>query len=368
MRRPPEEPEQRDLFICDLQDVSIKDSRETMVFPFLSLSKRPRFEPIQYEAVRKDGQGNQRTDRVTVTGSKPFGIATIWDFDLMLWMFSQLAAISNSGEKPPQRFGFHAFDCMRAIQRTDHKGRVGGSDYKAFEAALRRLRTTVIHTNITGGSNSESVGWLEDLTIQRDGKDRVQYVEVKLHDWIYSRVTDPKAILTLSRNYFFITGGIARQLYRIARKMAGETTFTVPLDDVASRAGTEDPAQFKKAVRRLVAQVTDEAQGEFPDYEISLSARRGTELITFTKRKSRAPKPIPAVPAGRTFDIDDDSYDQAKQLCRDYDLDFHYWYSHWQEKQWQKHMDFIIQHGRPPLKHPGKAFIGYLQRVGANQK
>jgi hypothetical protein len=347
-----------------------------MVFPFLSLQKIPRLDPIEYVAVRTDADGTKRTDRVMVVGAKPFGIATIWDFDIMLWMFSQLAALVNKGEKPPQRFSFHAYDCMRAIQRTDAKGRVGGSDYKAFEAALRRLRHTVINTNVAQGNLSQSVGWLEDLTIKRDDKNRIQFVEVKLHDWIYGKVIDPKSILTLNKNYFLLTGGITRQLYRIARKMAGEGTFTIGLDDLASRSGvsSDNTKDFTKNIRRLVTDLAkpnisaEAPESEFPDYDLTLSKRRNGEFITFTKRKPRAGKPgAAAIPPHRTFSIDDDSYDAAKRLCRDYDLDCEYWFNHWQEKQWVKHMDFIIQHGRPPLKHPGKAFLGYLQRVATNR-
>jgi len=82
-RKEPRESDQPGLFFCDVVDVSIKDSRHAMAVPFLSLSKRPRFEPIEYE--------NPNTgDRILVAGAKPFGIATIWDFDTMIWLFGQV--------------------------------------------------------------------------------------------------------------------------------------------------------------------------------------------------------------------------------------------------------------------------------------
>lgn len=371
LARPSPDPKQPELFIYDIQDVSMKDSRETMVFPFLSLQKRPRFEPIHYKAERRDKRGKViRTDTVTVTAAKPMGIATIWDFDIMLWIFGQMASLINNGEKPPQRFGFHAYDCMRATGRTtlDKQGRsiAGGGDYKQFEAALRRLRATMIWTNIAEGEESKSVAWFEDLIIRRDRKNRITEVEVKLHDWIYSRITDPKNILTINRDYFRLTSGIARQMYRIARKMAGERLYSIPLNDLASRAGTDNPYQFKKAVRDIVERSA--SSGEFPDYDLMIHERKGIDHITFIKRKPRQPKPVSQSLTMRpAFEIDDESYNKAKQLCRDYDLDFHYWYDHWKERQWQTHMDFIRQHNRPPLKHPGKAFLGYLRGVATRK-
>lgn len=373
LARPNPEPPQQELFIYDIQDVSMKDSRETMVFPFLSLQKKPRFEPIQYVAERRDRQGNLiRTDTVTVTGAKPMGMATIWDFDIMLWIFGQMAAMINRGEEPPQRFGFHAYDCMRATGRTtsgrEGKQVAGGGDYKQFEAALQRLRATIIWTNLAEGDEAKSVGWFEDLTIRRDRKNRITEVEVKLHDWIYGRVVEPKNILTINRDYFRLTSGIARQMYRIARKMAGERLYSIPLDDLAARAGTDNVYQFKKAVREIVERSQDAA--EFPDYDLMVHDRKGVEHITFIKRKPRQPKPqSPQLSAPRpSFEIDDQSYDQAKRYCRDHELDFYYWYDHWKEKQWQKHMDFIRKEGRPPLKHPGKAFLGYLRGVVTRQE
>ena len=139
-RKEPRDSEQPDLFFCDVVDVSIKDSRHAMAVPFLSLSKRPRFEPIEYE--------NTNTgDRILVAGAKPFGIATIWDFDIMIWLFGQIMNEINRSRTPSRHLAFHAYDCLRGIQRT-----TSGTDYDRLEAALRRLQSTTIHTNIDNAS------------------------------------------------------------------------------------------------------------------------------------------------------------------------------------------------------------------------
>ena len=368
-RKEPEDTGQPDLFFCDVVDVSIKDNRHAMAVPFLSLSKRPRFEPIHYV---NDNTG----ETILVAGAKPIGIATIWDFDIMIWLFGQVATQINNGEKPSRHLAFHAYDCLRGIQRT-----TSGTDYDRLEAALRRLQSTSIHTNIDNdGPVSESVGWLDSVRIQRDIKGRAQHIEVTLSQWIFAKVTDPQRILTLHKNYFLLTSGVAKQLYRIARKMAGNRSFKISMPELARRAGAEDYKNFYEAVRQIAAN-NDDSDQAFPEYRVIIEKRgKGrtlTEMVTFEPREYRRAlatkaeaRPGYSTPYRGTgsFDISDDAYDEAKLYCRAHDLDFHSIYEGWKSSQFKKHFDFIIKHGQPPLKHPGKAFLGYLAKVVQNQR
>jgi plasmid replication initiation protein len=367
-RKEPEENEQPDLFFCDVVDVSIKDSRHAMALPFLSLSKRPRFEPIHYV---NDNTGEE----ITVSGSKPFGIATIWDFDIMIWLFGQIATQINNKEKPSRYLAFHAYDLLRGIQRT-----TSGTDYDRLEAALRRLQSTTIHTNVDNHApTADSVGWLDSVRVNRDAQGRAQHIEVAMSEWIFAKVTDPQRILTLHKNYFLLTSGVAKQLYRIARKMAGNRSFRISMPELAKRAGADDFKNFYESVRQIAAQNNDQEQA-FPEYRVLIEkkgkGRTLTEMVTFEPREYRRalatkaePKPGYQTPyrGAGAFDISDDAYDEAKLYCRTHDLDFHTVYEGWKNSQFKKHMEFIIQHGRPPLKDPGKAFLGYLAKVVQNK-
>jgi plasmid replication initiation protein len=368
-RKEPRDSDQLDLFFCDVVDVSIKDSRHAMAVPFLSLSKRPRFEPIEYE--------NANTgDRILVAGAKPFGIATIWDFDIMIWLFGQIMHEINSSRTPSRHLAFHAYDCLRGIQRT-----TSGTDYDRLEAALRRLQSTTIHTNIDNASPfSDSVGWLDEVHIQRDPNGRAQHIELSLSKWIYAKVTDPQRILTLHKNYFLLTSGVAKQLYRIARKMAGHRSFRISMKELAKRAGAEDYKHFCEQVRAVAAMNNDREQA-FPDYRVLIErkgAGRGlTEVVTFEPREYKRalatkaePRPGYAIPyrgAGR-FDISDDALDEARLFCQSRDLDFTNLYEGWKQRQFRRHFETITGGGDPPLKNPGKAFLGYLTKVAENNR
>ncbi len=57
-------------------DIPIRDQRETMERPFFSLAKKPRKTAIEYEVAGTV---------VKVCPVKEFGIATIWDADILIW-------------------------------------------------------------------------------------------------------------------------------------------------------------------------------------------------------------------------------------------------------------------------------------------
>jgi plasmid replication initiation protein len=368
-RKEPKDSGQLDLFFCDVVDVSIKDSRHSMAVPFLSLSKRPRFEPIEYE------NGNTG-EKLVVAGAKPFGIATIWDFDIMIWLFGQVASEINHGRTPSRHLAFHAYDCLRGIQRT-----TSGTDYDRLEAALRRLQSTTIHTNIDNAApHSDSVGWLDEVHIQRDPNGRAQHIELSLSRWIYAKVTDPLRILTLHKNYFLLTSGVAKQLYRIARKMAGKRRFRISMRELAKRAGADDYKHFCEQVRGIAKRNNDRNQA-FPDYRVWVEQQgrgRGlSEFVTFEPREyERAlatkaePSPGYAIPyrAAGSFDISDDAFDEARLYCQSHDLDIHRLYEGWKRRQYSRHFKAMQDNGESPLKNPGKAFLGYLAKVTENNR
>jgi hypothetical protein len=72
-----------------------------------------------------------------------FGLATIWDWDLIIFAASHLNQAIEDGRKPARRISFVPYDCMKQIRRP-----IGGEHYKKLAEAIRRLRATTIITNI----------------------------------------------------------------------------------------------------------------------------------------------------------------------------------------------------------------------------
>jgi Replication initiator protein A len=81
---------QFDLFVPYLSDFPLRDQRETMERPFFSLAKRKRLKPIDY--VSPDSK-----IWVKVAGHQDYGMATIWDADVLIWAASALMELREKG-------------------------------------------------------------------------------------------------------------------------------------------------------------------------------------------------------------------------------------------------------------------------------
>lgn len=74
----------------DFSDISLRDYQETMQRPFFSLSKKKRIKPIEY--VSPDKQVT-----VHVSANPEYGMATIWDADIMIYLASHLNELRERG-------------------------------------------------------------------------------------------------------------------------------------------------------------------------------------------------------------------------------------------------------------------------------
>ena len=202
-----------DFFFADIINPALRDQRDTMAIPFFSLAKRKRTKPIEY---------NRNGVKVIIAGLTTTGIATIWDADFLIWAASQLNEAVKRGETPTRRLWvipYHFF-----IQTNRLKpGQIGNKQYKDFENLLDRLKGTTIKTNIKadGERIKEAFSWIDYWTSHEDEKGRIKGVEVILSEWFFKRVVKDKAVLSIISDYFLLTGGIERWLYRIARKHCG---------------------------------------------------------------------------------------------------------------------------------------------------
>ncbi|OYX68243.1 MAG: plasmid replication initiator protein, partial [Caulobacter sp. 32-67-35] len=79
-----------DFFIPLMHDVPLKDQRETMERPFFSLQKRKRLKPIEYESPNNDVW-------VKVEAMPAYGMATIWDADILVWAAAVLNHMKVQG-------------------------------------------------------------------------------------------------------------------------------------------------------------------------------------------------------------------------------------------------------------------------------
>ena len=205
------ETEQLDFFIASPSDaIPVKSQQDLMMHACFSLSKKKRTAPIEHQI---------KDSFVRITPNKKHGCATIWDYDVILFVISQWVNSMNKGRTPPKNIIFTPYEYFR------WKGVKGsGREYERLRASLERLHTTQIETNIRQGRKKRYhsfylVGsWMEEMT---DG--RVEGLRIDLSAWLHKAVVDnKKLILTLDDEYFELTGGLQRWLYLYVRKASGK--------------------------------------------------------------------------------------------------------------------------------------------------
>ena len=293
---------QFDLFLPTIVDLKFRDQKDTMERPFFSLSKSKRMKPIEY-VNENDGIF------VTVQPHQDYGMATIWDADILIWAASVLCDMKNRGTNDiPRELKFQPHDLLKAIARS-----TGGKDYSQLRDSLERLKTTVITTNIRSkrGQKTTMFSWIDqwDDLIDAQSKES-RGLTLTVSDWFYRGVMEDGGVLSIDPAYFSITGGRERWLYRVARKHAGGNGadgFAISMPILFEKSGAEGTyRRFKFETLRIIL------RNDLPGYSLSVrSESEGEPLVHMVKREyagktehqewkptaKLAPRPRPAQPA-----------------------------------------------------------------------
>ena len=313
-----------DFFVCDIFDAAPKTDMGAMEHPMFSLSTRPD------RTIRRYARGDTT---ITVTPSVR-GRATIHDKDILIYCISQLMAALNAGRAIARRLTLTAHDLLVATRRD-----TGGDSYARLCDAFERLAGTRITTNITTGDEETTSGFglIESWEIVRKSRGgRMVSVSVTLSDWLF-RAVQAKSVLTLSRDYFTLRKPLERRLYELARKHCGQQrTWRASVATLHEKAGSDAPLRvFRAALRKMI-------QADLlPDYTLE---EESGDIIRVTRRGASADQAglAPLQPA---------TLDRARAVAPGWDI-------YALEAEWR---GFWVTSGRPVLRSPDAAFLGWLQ-------
>ncbi|MEW9856542.1 replication initiator protein A [Novosphingobium sp. M1R2S20] len=261
--------EQFDLFLPYVANMPMRDQREMMERPFFSLAKSKRIKPIDYTS--PDGKVH-----VHVSANPDYGMATIWDADILIYCASVLADMARRGANDiPRKLHLMPYDLLRAIGRP-----TTGRAYELLGQALDRLVSTTIKTNLRAENRREATfSWLDGWTQLVDQKtERSRGMTIELSNWFWEGVMMKGGVLSIDRAYFDITGGRERWLYRVARKHAGgagEGGFAITMPVLFEKSGAEGQyRRFKFEMLKLAE------KDDLPGYALSVeTAKDGEPMI-----------------------------------------------------------------------------------------
>ncbi|WP_033470013.1 replication initiator protein A [Bordetella bronchiseptica] len=292
MRKPPEGDAQSDFFVPLLYDVATKDSRSIMDVAVFRLSKKDKRanETIRYE----------RADGYVEVVSGDAGMASVWDYDIVLMAISHLTDAMNlyrqgRGEKPSRIFRPHVSEILKFCRRSD-----GGRQYEEIEGALKRLSTTfveVVTTTQAKGKRAlrtaKGVGLINGYeTVSYADNGRLTSVSIEVPQWLYNEVVEVKspAVLTVHPEYFLIEPGIGRFLYRLARRAAGKARARWTFKLIYERSGSVGTfKEFCRILRKLIA------SNDLPEYTLAEVLGKSGPLLVMTHRDA-LPDELPELP------------------------------------------------------------------------
>jgi plasmid replication initiation protein len=264
---------QLDMFVPLLTEMQLRDQRDTMERPFLSLSKRKRLTPIDYTS--PDG-----TITVKVKPHQDYGMATIWDFDIMIWAASTLNDMKRRGVNDiPRRLAAKPYELLKSIGRD-----TGGENARQLHEAALRLRNTSIETNLLTKADEKpaNFSWLSEVSIHKkrgrsSGSSSQDYqgLVLTVSEWFYEAALADGLLLAIDPTYFSITGGRERWLYRVARKHAGgagSMGFALEFPTLFEKSGAEGTyRRFKFEILKIIG------HNPLPGYDLFLEVSRAPE-------------------------------------------------------------------------------------------
>jgi plasmid replication initiation protein len=319
-----------DFFVCDVLDALPKDDMASMEHPLFSLSTRPDRRILDYA---------HNGVRITVVPSVK-GLATLFDKDILIYCISQMVAGLNAGRPVGRELRLTAHDLMLATNRE-----TSGDGYARLREAFERLAGTRITTNLVTGDQEVTTGFglIEGWQILRATRGgRMVQVSVTLSDWLYRAVL-AKSVLTLNRDYFRLRKPLERRIYELARKHCGrQPDWRISIPVLARKSGSASPIRvFRRMIRDMVA------EDHLPDYSLAEEAgdiicvRRRDVVVLLSERQGGPVLKATTIETARTMMPGWDIY----ALEAD-------WRALWHRS------------GRPALRSPDAAFIGWLKKRG----
>jgi plasmid replication initiation protein len=265
-------PKDGDIVTIDPKD--IRDVMELMEFPFVALSKN-RTAPIVYES--SDG-----SVKVNISGHPPHYVASIYDWDIVLYVSSKMQEIINSGKDiPPRTLIVPRHELLKSLHKHD-----GKKEEKDLRASLSRLKLTGIETTIRNedGRYDAGFGFLDSWGYT-DRKD-VKEFRITLSQWLYDGICRDGSLLKVRPEYFKITSGIKKFLYRTARKHVGnQNQWDFLVETLYEKSGSEQ--EFKKFKYKLKKSVDDD---DIPAYSVKWIVENGKEKVRFINKMKEVKK------------------------------------------------------------------------------
>lgn len=188
-----------------------RNERNLMLFPFCSTAKAKRVKEIFYASADE-----QRW--LEVTANYKYGMAKIWDFDILRFAISKAGEIALQIGYFPPSVDFTAYECLKALGRFVKSGK----NHEWLEEALDRLSSTTYKGNIFKEDEKRSVTFtLISFECIRDEKKRIDKVRVYFNQRIQESAK-LRGLLVIDQKILHEEAGIKKRLLELVAVSKGK--------------------------------------------------------------------------------------------------------------------------------------------------
>lgn len=268
-----EAPQQLELFVLETLDFSLKDEIEGMTLPIFAISQKAQ-KDTYYDWVRHDGKVRMR-----IEANK--GRPTQHDKDLLIFVVSALMAEYNASGVVPDVLEMQTRHYLLGTERKD-----GGTQYSQFEQTLDRIENLKVTTieDLPDGTSDIARKFMffgESEVKVRTETGKVLAVKIPISSWLKDQITS-KNVLTMTKDYFRLTGSLERRMYEICRKHCGKQgMWRVSLKVLHNLTGSG--ATLKRFKQSLLAIIESDV---IPEYRLSLDGTGIKDLMINIKSKN----------------------------------------------------------------------------------
>lgn len=246
-----------------------RNERNLMLFPFCSTAKAKRIKGIRY--VSADGKR-----WLEVTANYEYGMAKIWDFDILRFALSKAGEVALLVGYFPPYVDFTAYECLKATGR-DTKA---GKNYVWIEEAFDRLVSTTYKGNIFKEDESRSeIFTLINIEYIKNPQGKIERIRMHFNQRIQESAK-LRGLLTIDKTIFKEEAGIKKRILELVTvSMGRESSWTVGIERLQALCAHEGTLKrFKYELKQYAL-----------PWEVTFSrTTRNNENVTFTA-KGNAP-------------------------------------------------------------------------------
>ncbi len=216
-----------------------RNERNLMLFPFCSTAKAKRVKGIRY--VSADSKR-----WLEVTANYDYGMAKIWDFDILRFALSKAGEVALQVGYFPNSIEFSGYECLKALNRSDQ-----GKNYRWFRDAINRLCLTGYKGNIFRENEKTTEVFTLIQASYEDETGKIERIRLVFNERIVESIKLFKGLLSINQDVVNEEAGIKKRLLELVAVSKGkEPSWTVRLERLQALCAHEGTVkEFKRQLK-----------------------------------------------------------------------------------------------------------------------